>query len=132
MKDRDQFVDSQNPESPESSVEADSAKGIEANPAAPLPPESVARRRMRVAGRLLVSLLLGAAATLGSILIFRRGLLPLIEAVFHPEPELLSVLRRTGIFLTALAGYWAFVHWYEKRKATELRLRPIHLLLGGG
>jgi membrane protease YdiL (CAAX protease family) len=91
---------------------------------------SIWARRMRDAGRLLGSLLLGAAAILGSILIFRRGLLPLIEAVLHPEPELLSGLRRTGIFLTALAGYWAFVHWHEKRKATELHLRPIHLLLG--
>lgn len=98
-----------------------------------IPPatESIARRRMRIAGRLLGSLLLGGVAVLGSILIFRRGLLPLIEAVFHPEPELLSVLRRTGILLTAVAGYWAFVHWYEKRAATELHLRPVHLLLGG-
>ena len=86
---------------------------------------------MRVAGRMLGSLLLGGAAILGSILIFRRGLLPLIEAVFQPGPELLSVFRRTGILLTAVAGYWAFVHWHEKREATELHLRPIQLLLGG-
>jgi membrane protease YdiL (CAAX protease family) len=30
-----------------------------------------------------------------------------------------------------VAGYWAFVHWHEKREATELHLRPIQLLLGG-
>lgn len=92
---------------------------------------STARRRLRVTGRLLGSLLLGGVAILGSILIFRQGLLPLIEAVFHPGPELLSVLRRVGILLTAVAGYWAFVHWHEKRAATELNLRPIHLVLGG-
>jgi membrane protease YdiL (CAAX protease family) len=86
---------------------------------------------MRAAGRLLGSLLLGGVAILGSILVFRKGLLPLIEAAFHPEPELLSGLRRAGILLTAVAGYWAFVHWYEKRQATELHLRPIPLLLGG-
>ena len=86
---------------------------------------------MRVAGRMLGSLLLGGVAILGSILIFRQGLLPLIEAVFHPGPEWLSVLRRAGILLTAVAGYWAFVHWHEKREATELHLRPIHLMLGG-
>jgi membrane protease YdiL (CAAX protease family) len=97
----------------------------------PLATENVARRRIRATGRLLGSLLLGAAAVLGSILIFRRGLLPLVEAVFHPEPELLSILRRTGILLTAVAGYWAFVHWHEKREATELHLRPVLLLLGG-
>jgi membrane protease YdiL (CAAX protease family) len=36
-----------------------------------------------------------------------------------------------GIPLSAVWGYWAFVHWHEKRKAVELRLRPTHLLLGG-
>ena len=80
---------------------------------------------------MLGSLLLGGVAILGPILIIRQGLLPLIEAVFHPGPELLSVIRRTGILLMAVAGYWAFVHWHEKRDATELHLRPIHLLLGG-
>jgi hypothetical protein len=80
---------------------------------------------------MLGSLLLGGVAILGSILIFRQGLLPLIEAVFHPGPELLSVFRRVGILLTAVAGYWAFVHWHERREATELHLRPIHLMLGG-
>ncbi|HTU68349.1 MAG TPA: hypothetical protein VMF52_20570 [Steroidobacteraceae bacterium] len=86
---------------------------------------------MRVAGRLLGSLLLGGLAILGSILVFRKGLLPLIEAAFHPGPELLSVVRPTGIFLTAVAGYWAFVHWRERREATELHLRPVHMLIGG-
>jgi uncharacterized protein len=86
---------------------------------------------MRVVGRMLGSLLLGGAATLGSIVLFRQGLLPLIDAVFQPGPEWLSAFRRTGIILAAVAGYWAYVHWYEKREATELHLRPIHLMLGG-
>lgn len=80
---------------------------------------------------MLVSLLLGGVAILGSILIFRQGLLPLIEAAFHPGPELLSVFRRVGILLTAVTGYGVFVHWHEKRVATELHLRPIQLMLGG-
>jgi uncharacterized protein len=98
---------------------------------APLAIENIGRRRVRVARQMLVSLLLGGVAILGSILIFRQGLLPLIEAAFHPGPELLSVFRRVGILLTAVAGYWAFVHWHEKREATELHLRPIQLVLGG-
>ncbi|MFO1394792.1 MAG: CPBP family intramembrane glutamic endopeptidase [Steroidobacteraceae bacterium] len=106
-------------------------EGIETNRTAPLATGSIARRRMRVAGRVLGSLLLGGVATLGSILIFRNGLLPLIDAAFHPGPEWLSVFRRVGILLTAVGGYWAFVHWHERRGAHELRLRPIHLLLGG-
>jgi membrane protease YdiL (CAAX protease family) len=98
---------------------------------APLATGDIARRRMRVAGQMLGSLLLGGVAILGSILIFRQGLLPLIEAAFHPGLELLSVFRRVGILLTAVTGYWAFVHWHEKREATELHLRPIQLMLGG-
>jgi uncharacterized protein len=98
---------------------------------APLATENIARRRMRVVGQMLGSLLLGGVAILGSILIFRQGLLPLIEAAFHPGPELLSVFRRVGILLTAVTGYWAFVRWHEKREATELHLRPIQLMLGG-
>jgi membrane protease YdiL (CAAX protease family) len=92
---------------------------------------NVGRRRMRIAGQMLGSLLLGGVAILGSILIFRQGMLPLIEAAFHPGPELLSVFRRVGILLTAVTSYWAFVHWHEKRKAAELHLRPIQLMLGG-
>jgi membrane protease YdiL (CAAX protease family) len=80
---------------------------------------------------MLGSLLLGGVAVLGSILLFRKGLLPLIDAAFHPGPDWLSVFRRTGILLTAVGAYWAFVHWHEKRPATELRLRPLPLLLGG-
>ena len=62
-------------------------------------PGGIARQRMRVAGRTLGSLLLGGAAVLGSVLVFRQGLLPLIDAVFQPGPELLSAFRRAGILL---------------------------------
>ena len=76
-------------------------------------------------------MLLGGIAVLGSIFVFRQGLLPLIEIVFQPGPEVLSALRRAGIPLAAIAGYWAYTRWYEKRQASELRLRPIPLMLGG-
>ena len=97
-----------------------------------LPPlsGSTMQQRLRVASRTLISLLLGAAAVLGSMIAFRQGLLPLIEAVFHPGPEWLSAFRRTGLVLSGLAGYWAYARWHEKRKATELRLRPVPLVLG--
>ncbi|MFN0205327.1 MAG: lysostaphin resistance A-like protein [Planctomycetota bacterium] len=51
--------------------------------------------------------------------------------MFELSPEGLSAFRRAGILLSAIAGYWAFVHWHEKREATELRLRSVHLMLGG-
>lgn len=92
---------------------------------------SRARQQLRVAGRTLGSLVVGAVAVLGAIVGFRQGLLPLIAQVFEPSPGSLSAIRRTGIILAALAGYWAYVRWYEKRAATELRVRPLPLLLGG-
>lgn len=86
---------------------------------------------MRVVGRMLGSLLLGGIAILGPMLVFRQGLLPLIDVVFQPGPEWLGACRRAGILLSALAGYWAYVHWHEKREATDLRLQPVHLMLAG-
>lgn len=80
---------------------------------------------------MLISLLLGGVAILGPIVAFRQGLLPLLESLFQLGPEALSVVRRAGILLTAVAGYWAFVRWHEKRAVTELQLKPIPLLLGG-
>jgi hypothetical protein len=88
-------------------------------------------RRSRLAARTLGALLLGGVAILGSIFVFRQGLLPLINVTFRPGPEWLSAFRRAGILLASLAGYWAYVHWYEQRDATELRLQPLRLLLGG-
>ncbi len=89
------------------------------------------RQRLRDAGRMLASLFLGAAAILGAMLVFRQGLLPLIDAVFQPRAEWLSVVRRAGILLVSVAAYWAYVRWHEKRAATELRLQPLRLMLGG-
>jgi hypothetical protein len=91
----------------------------------------MAWRRSRILARALGSLLVGGAAILGSIVLFRQGLLPLVDAALRPGPDWLSAFRRAGILLTALAGYWAYVHWYERREATELRLQPIRLMLGG-
>ena len=97
----------------------------------PLAAGSITRQRLLVASRALRSLLLGAAAILGAVLLFRQGLLPLIDAVFQPGAVWLSAYRRVGILLVAVAAYWAYVRWHEKREATELRLQPLRLALGG-
>ena len=91
----------------------------------------IARRRMHKVFRTLGSLLLGWVAIWGWVLIVSKGLVPLVDMLFHPGPDVLSVVRRSCIFLAATGGYWAYVRWHEKRQATELRLRPIPLLLGG-
>jgi hypothetical protein len=125
MNDHDPVVASPNSEAPESSERADP------NLTPSVASEGIARQRMRVTVRMLGSLLLGGIAILGSVLVYRQGLLPLVDAVFQPGPEWLSAFRRAGILLSALAGYWAYVHWHEKREATELRLQPVHILLAG-
>jgi len=107
------------------------AERIQTDHTLPAAPGGVARRHLRVTAGALGSLLLGGIAVLGSIFVVRRGLLPLVDMVFQPGPEWLSALRRVGIPLAAIAGYWAYTHWYEKREASELRLRPILLMLGG-
>lgn len=93
--------------------------------------KSITRQRLRVAGRALISLLLGTAAILGAVVLIRQGLLPLVDAVFNPGTELLSTFRRAGILLAVVAAYWGYVHWHEKREATELRLQPLRLAFGG-
>lgn len=97
----------------------------------PATPGGIARQRLRVAARMLGSLLLGGVAVLGSMFFFRQGVLPLIDTMFQPGPEWLSAFRRAGILLAAMTGYWAYVHWHEKRDATELRLQPVRLILSG-
>jgi len=91
----------------------------------------LARRRLRVAGRMLGSLLLGAVAILVPAVVFRQGLLLLIDALFQPGPALLSAFRRAGLLLMTVTGYWGYVRWHEKREASELRLQPVRLVLGG-
>lgn len=80
--------------------------------------------------RTLLSLLVGAAAVLGSIFIVRQLLLPLIDLALHPGPQWLSVIRRIGIFSAAISGYYAYVRLFEKRRAEELRLQPVPLIVG--
>lgn len=94
------------------------------------PPAAVARH-LRLAARVLGSLLLGGAAIVGPIVLVRQGLIPWIDATWRPGPEGLSALRRAGILLAAIGGYVAYVRWHERRRATELRLQPARLLLGG-
>ncbi|HEY1139976.1 MAG TPA: type II CAAX endopeptidase family protein [Lysobacter sp.] len=89
------------------------------------------RPRLRAVARMLASLLLGAMAIFGAMFVFRQGLLPLIDAAFHPTAQATSAIRRVGIPLVALLAYWVYVRWHEKREVTELRLKPLPLVLGG-
>jgi membrane protease YdiL (CAAX protease family) len=85
---------------------------------------------VHLAARTLLSLLLGATAIAGAVLLFRQGLLPLIDAAFQPTEQWLSATRRVGILLAALSAYWAYVRWHEKRAAVELHVLPLRTALG--
>ena len=90
-----------------------------------------APRHWQVVARSLGSLLAGLLMVLGAVLLVRKGLVPLVDALWHPDPGWLGVVRRAGIFLAAIAAYWAYVRGFERRPATELHLRPLRALLGG-
>lgn len=92
--------------------------------------KGVTLQRIRIAVRTLGSLLLGWAVIWGAVLIVGKGLVPLVDTVFRPGIDSLSAIRRAGIFLGAVSSYLAYVHWHERRVATELRLRGIPVLLG--
>jgi CAAX protease family protein len=80
--------------------------------------------------RTALRLLVAFAAIVGCVGLFRMLLLPIITTVFDTGESATGIVRRTGIFLFLLLGYWLYVHFYEKRKATELHFKPVGMLLG--
>ncbi|GAB3381183.1 lysostaphin resistance A-like protein [Lysobacter fragariae] len=87
--------------------------------------------QLRLAGRVGLSLLLAAAAVVGSVQAFRLLLLPALVSLFHPGEALTSFLRRIGIFAFVLLAYWAYVRFHEKRKVDELRPTLRGIVVGG-
>lgn len=131
MQSHDQKAPSIRGEAPNAGTEAQVREGLGPSRSIPQAAGNSGRFRLRIVGKLVVSLLLGGLAVLGSMLVFRLGVLPMVAAAFQPGPDALSAIRRAGLLSTAVAGYWAFVRWHAKRKATDLHLRPIPLILGG-
>lgn len=87
-------------------------------------------RKLHLAWQALLKLVLALAAVAVSVLLFRAVLLPALVAVLHLTEPTTAVLRRTGILLFALLGYWLYVRFHEKRAATELRIGPRGIVLG--
>ncbi|MGO4221269.1 lysostaphin resistance A-like protein [Lysobacter sp. TAF61] len=84
----------------------------------------------RAAGQALLKLALALAAVVGCMTLYRSVLLPAQVALFQPAEATTGVLRRAGILLSALLGYWAYVRFHEKRAASELRFAPAGIALG--
>jgi uncharacterized protein len=86
--------------------------------------------RIHAAKHFFIKLLLPLMAIVGSVQVFRLLLLPGIQSLFNLNESATSLLRRTGIFLCVLTAYWAYVKFYEKRVATELRVAPVGIAAG--
>lgn len=56
--------------------------------------------------------------------------MPLIDAWLQPDAGTLSAIRRIGILLAAVTGYWAYVRLHERRHPTELKPPLLGLPLG--
>jgi uncharacterized protein len=84
---------------------------------------------------LLLKLVLALLAIAISVAAFRFGILAVVEYWTKPESALIAVLRPAGTIGSALLGYWLFVKLYERRRVTELALRPLPMIvaaLSGG
>lgn len=90
--------------------------------------------QLRLIGRVVLRLLLASAALAAAVQAFRLLLLPALATQFQLTEAGTSVVRRIGVFSCALLAYWAYVHYYERRGAGELRprLRGIALAGAGG
>lgn len=89
----------------------------------------MSRVRVLVGG--LVQLLVGGATVTASMAAFRWVLHPALASALTLGETATSITRRGGVFVAAVTSYWAFVHWYERRPAGELRVDWRWILAGG-
>lgn len=79
---------------------------------------------------LIIKLLIATSALVAAVAVFRWVLLPGIQSVFQVSDSAVISLRRVGIFCCVVLTYWAYVRFYEKRHALELRIAPLKIALG--
>jgi len=77
----------------------------------------------------LLKLCVAAVCVIGAIAVYRFLLDPLIASAFSLGEHASSMVRRVNIFLAVVLSYWAFVRYYEKRKAEELSPRWLWIVL---
>lgn len=88
----------------------------------------MSRTRVLVAG--LVQLLVGASVVQAAMVLFRFVLHPAVVSALALDDSAASATRRLGVFAVAVASYWAFVHWYERRPVRELQIDWRWILAG--
>lgn len=84
--------------------------------------------RLRRVFRGLLHLTAAAAVVLGSVLAYRFGAHPGLEALFGLDTGSSSIVRRVGILVAVVSSYAAFARFYEHRRARELAPRGLWIL----
>ncbi|HUD70569.1 MAG TPA: CPBP family intramembrane glutamic endopeptidase [Dongiaceae bacterium] len=79
--------------------------------------------------RQALKLCAAAACVAGSVAAYRFLLHPAIEAALSLDAETSSIVRRTGIFVSVVLAYAAFVRFYERRPPRELAPRWVWTLV---
>jgi hypothetical protein len=87
------------------------------------------RLRFLLAG--LLKLCLAIGCVIGAVVTYRLLLDPFIDKTLQLGSHASSIVRRVNIFAFAVLSYWAFTHYYERRRASELAVRPGWTLLAG-
>lgn len=86
---------------------------------------------LRIAITVIKRLLLAFAALFGAVLLVRVLVLSGLQAVFHTDDSVTSLVRRIGILVSVVLAYWAYVRIVEDRDVSELRPAPLAIALGG-
>jgi uncharacterized protein len=86
--------------------------------------------RVRGALRAALALVVGAVLVLGSLFVFKRLAFPAAQWVLRLDEPAAAILGRMGSLAVLVLAYWAFVRYYEHRRATELSFEPRWVALG--
>ena len=92
--------------------------------------ERIRMINVRIVAQAIGNTLVAFAAVAGAVAAFKFLLMPAFESLLGPAATATVFVRRAGIALAAIGGYWACARWYERRRAEELAISPLRLFLG--
>lgn len=80
--------------------------------------------------KLLLKLAVATTAMFAAVVLFRWALLPGLASLFDLEADTVTIIRRAGVLCCVVLAYFAYVRFYEKRPASELRIVPLGMTVG--
>jgi membrane protease YdiL (CAAX protease family) len=79
--------------------------------------------RTRLLLKALLKLVVAGACLVGAVAAYRFAVHPLLESALSLGKDASAIVRRIDIFAIVVLSYWGFVHFYERRPASELAPR---------